>query len=96
MKCVTTGPACSAVVPSAVASRKDLVGDADGVQDGGCVGGVGGRVKKARKKDKPTGVLLRVETTPLTTANVISFFTPKYNTPRSRAQRAANPRPSAI
>jgi hypothetical protein len=53
-------------------------------------------VKKTRKKDKTTGVLLRVETTALTTANVTSFFTPKYDAPRSKEQRAANPRPSAI
>jgi hypothetical protein len=58
--------------------------------------GGGSRVKKARKKDKTTGVLLRVETTALTTANVRSFFAPKYDAPRSKEQRAANPRPSAI
>jgi len=56
----------------------------------------GGRVKKSRKKDKTKGVPLRVETTALTTANVISFFTPKYDAPRSKEQRAANPRPSAV
>jgi hypothetical protein len=61
------------------------------------IGEVGERVKKARKNDKnPTGVPGRVETTVLTTANVTSFFTAKYEKPRTRAQRAANPRPSAI
>jgi hypothetical protein len=54
------------------------------------------RVKKARKKDKTKGVPWRVETTALTTANIISFFTPKYDAPRSKEQRVANPRPSAI
>jgi hypothetical protein len=56
----------------------------------------GGRVKKSRKKDKTKDVPGRVTTTALTTANVTSFFTPKYDAPRSREQRAANPRPSAI
>jgi len=56
----------------------------------------GERVKKARKKDTTKGVPGRLETTALTTANVISFFTPKYDAPRSKEQRAANPRPSAI
>jgi hypothetical protein len=57
--------------------------------------GGGIRVKNA-KSVKPADVLLRVETTALTTAGVISFFTPKYDAPRSKEQRAANPRPSAI
>jgi len=56
----------------------------------------GERVKKARKKDKTKGAPGRLETTALTTENVISFFTPKYDAPRSKEQRAANPRPSAI
>ena len=60
------------------------------------IGGVGERVTTPHKKAKTTGVLLRVETTALTTENVISFFTPKYDAPRSKAERAANPRPSAI
>ena len=64
--------------------------------DEGGVSDAGERVKKARKKDKSTGVPRRIETTALTTANVTSFFAPKYDTPRSKEQRAANPRPSAI
>jgi len=68
----------------------------DGVRDGDRVGGAGERVKKAHKKDKTKGVPGRLETTALTTANVISFFTPKYDAPRSKEQRAANPRPYAI
>jgi hypothetical protein len=66
-----------------------------GLDDEDSVSGAGERVKNA-KSVKPTNVLLRVETTALTTANVTSFFTPKYDNPRSKEQRAANPRPSAI
>jgi hypothetical protein len=64
--------------------------------DEGDVSDAGERVKKAHKKDKSTGVSGRLETMALTTANVASFFMPKYGTPRSKEQRAANPRPSAI
>jgi hypothetical protein len=67
--------------------------DEENVRGGGVVGG---RVNKTRKKENPTRLPLRVETTALTTANVISFFTPRYNTPRSKAQRVASPRPSVI
>lgn len=35
-----------------------------------------------------------IESELLTTANVKSFFTPKYEAPRSKEERAANPRPS--
>jgi uncharacterized C2H2 Zn-finger protein len=58
--------------------------------------GGGSHVKKAHKKDKPKGVPGRVETMALTTANVASFFAPKYGAPRSKEQRAETPRPSAI
>jgi hypothetical protein len=64
-------------------------------EDGAGVGGAGKPVKKTRKKDNPKGAL-RVTTTALTTANVTSFFKPKYDAPRSKEQRAANPRPSEI
>jgi hypothetical protein len=60
------------------------------------VSATGERVKKARKKDKTKGVPGRVETMALTTANVASFFAPKYGAPRSKEQRAETPRPSAI
>jgi hypothetical protein len=65
-------------------------------EDGAGVGGAGKPVKKTRKKDNPKGALFHVKTTALTTANVTSFFTPKYDAPRSKEQRAANPRPSEI
>ena len=65
-------------------------------EDGAGVGGASKPVKKTRKKDNPKGALFRVTTTALTTANVTSFFTPKYDAPRSKEQRAANPRPSEI
>jgi hypothetical protein len=67
-----------------------------GVLDEDGVSASGERVKKARKKDKPTGVMLRVGTTVLTAANVASFFAPKYGAPRSKEQRVANPRPSVV
>jgi hypothetical protein len=67
-----------------------------GVEDEDGVSVEGERVKKAHKKDNTTGVPGRIETTALTTANVASFFVPKYDPPRSKEQRAANPRPSAI
>jgi len=37
-----------------------------------------------------------IESELLTTANVKSFFTPKYEAPRSKEERAANPRPSEV
>jgi hypothetical protein len=65
--------------------------------DGVGVGGAAGKpVKKSRKNDNPKGAPLRVTTTVLTTANVTNFFAPKYDTPRSKAQRTANPRSSVI
>jgi uncharacterized C2H2 Zn-finger protein len=77
-------------------NKPPKMGYVNGVRDCDCVGGVEECVKKSRKKDKTTGVLLRVETTVLTTANVTSFFAPKYGAPRSKEQRVANPRPSVI
>jgi hypothetical protein len=40
--------------------------------------------------------VFRVTTTALTTANVTGFFSPKYPAPRSKEQRLAAPRSSAI
>ena len=62
-------------------------------KDGG--GGSSRRVKKPRILDSPKDGL-RVQTTALTTQNVMTFFAPKWSAPRSRAQRLADPRHSAI
>jgi hypothetical protein len=62
-------------------------------EDGAGVGGVGKPVKKARKKDKSKDLPLGTEL--CTKENMFGFFEPKP-APRSKEQRAANPRPSAI
>ena len=57
----------------------------------------GGRVKPPRARALPTAPsVFRVTTTALTTANVAGFFEPKYSAPRSKEQRLAAPRSSAI
>ena len=79
--------------PPPTAPKIVEVSDEDGA------GGVGVTLalpKKDHEKAKTTSVPGRVETTALTTANVTSFFTPRYDAPRSKEQRAANPRPSEI
>jgi hypothetical protein len=58
-------------------------------EEGGGGGGASRHVKKARIDDKS---VFRVTTTALTTANINNFFSPKYNAPRSKAQRLAAPR----
>ena len=64
-------------------------------EEGGGGGGSSRRVKKPRILEPPKDGL-RVRTTALTTQNVMTFFAPKWSAPRSRAQRLADPRHSAI
>ena len=52
-------------------------------------------MKKAHTKDKTGGVFC-VTTTALTDENIKAFFSPKYNTPRTKEERKSAPRNSAL
>ena len=52
-------------------------------------------VKKAHTNDKTRGVF-HVTTTALTDENIKAFFSPKYNTPRTKEERKSAPRNSVV
>ena len=52
-------------------------------------------MKKAHTNNKTRGVF-QVTTTALTDENIKAFFSPKYNTPRTKEERKSAPRSSVV